>query len=110
MDRAELLNQLGKCNKHLEQNDRNIFEQRKRVDAATASGFNSQALAPGTPEDISGCTSVVTDATGSPRRRNRGFDWLTRSRVQGVRALMLLGLDTGEQTHPLKAVFRERRR
>jgi hypothetical protein len=40
MYRTALLNQLARCNEHIDQTDRNIFAQRKRVDTGTAAGAN----------------------------------------------------------------------
>jgi ribosomal protein L1 len=41
MDRAVLLTQLERCNEHIDQTDRNVFAQAKRVAAATASGADA---------------------------------------------------------------------
>ena len=38
MNRAALLNQLARCNERIDQTDRNVFAQAKRVAAATAAG------------------------------------------------------------------------
>jgi len=38
MNRAALLNQLARCNECIDQTDRNVFAQAKRVAAATAVG------------------------------------------------------------------------
>ena len=68
MNRAALLNQLARCNERIDQTDRNVFAQAKRVAAATAAGADvsiSRDL-----EAFSRDTSRATEAAGCAYRPN----------------------------------------